>query len=1637
MRKILAILFSVIITLSAGATDYDRLWKEVKRNETKDLQRSALSSLQTIIKAATNDRAYGELLAARISHVRIEAQIAPDSLNHQVEALRSEARNATDPVMKAVLNAILAKVTTLDDNPSDSRSEQLSASDYFDLALANPDILASVTTDAWKRLITSGSDDAIFNHDLLSLIGHEAGRHLFLRDYYLAHGNRRAACIETYLNSDWATDIDEQNIITKRRQALQQAMADYSDLPEAALLARRYYQLLITDSDVSDSTRYAYLTDCEHQWASTTYGSYFTNEKKQLCTPSLNIETGNGINIRSIRNIRSLKLEFYRLKADGTKRLSVNTKSSLNAVRQLIDGDPLATVSRSYTTPPYLEHTDTIAMPQLPWGVYLVKAVGDGITAHTLLYHTDVAVLHIPLNKQSARLVAVSASTGMPLAGASITLSQENLSKQTVQHTVTLKCDSKGEAVFSGGFKPNYVYAFTPSDKAFRKVGYSSYFSVTSSKHRQDIITLLTDRSLYQPGQTLHVSAIVHNAANEDSIRCVSGKKLTLEVRNADHELVVRDSTVTDGFGNAGFSVRLPKDCRNGIFSISCTAAGSTSGYTTVRVEDYKRPSFTVETSDSLSRNIWHDNDTVNIPFSVETLTQLPVADAMVVYSINRRNIWFGYYRGNYAGSRTIVSSDTLRTDGNGRVMVPLHITLPENGNGMFIYTITAKVTNAAGETHEAEQSIRAKRGESKPVKELEPEFTLSAESFPRDGKGVTLTVKPALEDGCSQLPLYLIYTVRAGEKVLEQSAVKVTTPTYTRTFIYKKEYGEGLTVSYIWMRHGKAHSFSQTIRKPQPDLSLQTRWSSFRDRTQPGSKEVWTLKVPHAAAITATVFDKSLDMVNPHSWAMNVLYNSYYVSSSWHSLSTGAASLYASANEKYATVHTPSFARFDDSLFPYATYKVLDFGAAKPRYAMAKMMAATALEAHDEVMLSDAASRTENAAIPAPEKPANLTGLVRTNISESAFFTPSTVADKDGNISLSFTLPETMTTWRLLALVHDSQMRYAVIDTTCVATKSIIVKPNVPRFLRQHDKATLAATVSNTTASELCAEVIMQFVNPLSDEVLWQHNGQVVIPANGTTAVAFPAPETGADSLLVYRIVARTSDGVSDGEQHIIPVLSELETITTSLAFTQHEAGTVSKDLTGLFFSGSTRRTITAKYVEHAVQMILDAVPTTVAPKHNDALSLASAVYVMNMFSIADTAKVTDRLARMQNADGSWSWWEGMDGSILTTTAIGRLLARLQHHGFGTEATNAMLHSAMPFMMKHLSEEAAELRQLQKKYPKRVFLPSELATDILYISALTGKEHKDISFMVSLLSKANTEFTIYGKAHSAVILALNGKQKKACELLESLRQYSVFTPEAGRYYDSPKAHYSWRNYRIPTEVAAMEAIRIVDPQDRATIVEMQRWLLHEKRTQSWDSSVNTADAIYAFCLDNAELAEYKASGSKSEVVTEQLPSDSKVYTHTKTSNGTSWGAVFVEQQVPLSAITSKGSGFTIKREIIANTPDTPAAVGDKVTVRITIKADRDYDFVTVTDNRAANLEPQQQLSGYSHASTFGTARGSYSGYYREVRNNVTNYYFDHMAKGTHVIETTYFIDRQGSYQQGTCTVKCLYAPEFSAIVNS
>ena len=319
------------------------------------------------------------------------------------------------------------------------------------------------------------------------------------------------------------------------------------------------------------------------------------------------------------------------------------------------------------------------------------------------------------------------------------------------------------------------------------------------------------------------------------------------------------------------------------------------------------------------------------------------------------------------------------------------------------------------------------------------------------------------------------------------------------------------------------------------------------------------------------------------------------------------------------------------------------------------------------------------------------------------------------------------------------------------------------------------------------------------------------------------------------------------------------------------------------------------------------------------------------------------------------------------------------------------------------------------------------------------GKAQADADYLVSLLKKGIKGQTIYDKALTAIILAKRGERQKGREYAQSLKEYTVYSDAAGRYYDTPRAGYSWRDYRIPTVVAAIEAITMITPEDSLTADEMRRWLLHEKRAQAWDTPINSVNAIHAFLSGGATLLAPKAASvlaidgklislpaataGVGYVKAAVADPQGKAFTATKTSGGTSWGALYAQELQEVGKLQAGGAGISIKRELI--TDSAALRVGSRVKVRITIKADRDMDFVQVADRRAACMEPVEQLTGY---------RG---GAYCSPKDNATYYYFDIMGKGTHVVETEYYIDRAGRYETGTCTVGCAYAPEYRATAPS
>ena len=424
------------------------------------------------------------------------------------------------------------------------------------------------------------------------------------------------------------------------------------------------------------------------------------------------------------------------------------------------------------------------------------------------------------------------------------------------------------------------------------------------------------------------------------------------------------------------------------------------------------------------------------------------------------------------------------------------------------------------------------------------------------------------------------------------------------------------------------------------------------------------------------------------------------------------------------------------------------------------------------------------------------------------------------------------------------------------------------------------------------------------------------------------------------------------------------------------------------------------------------------------------------------------EKLGELQNADGAWSWYKGMQGSRYVTTQVMEMLVRLNAltHQDADSRMQPMIQKGFEYLGKQAAEEYKSMKEAEKKGAVGL-RPSEQVLRYLYICVLDGKapvDKKVNQYFIDKLSGEGKELTIYGKALGAIILQQAGKVAEAKLFMQSLMEYSVVTDEMGRYFDTPKARYSWFSYKIPTEVAAMEAIQRIT-KDTKAIDEMKRWLLKQKQTQTWETPIATADAVYALMATGASDLLANTGGVEITLGKEVIrtPADDAIGYIKKTVSGDvmnikkvrvdkegagmGWGAVYAQYLESMDQIGEQGNGLSVSRQLYkgdeALNESAPLKVGDKITVRLTVKADRDMDFVQIKDDRAACMEPLQAVSGFRWSNGLG--------YYQATKDASTQFFIDQMRKGTYVIEYQVYVNRTGEYQAGIATVQSAYAPEF------
>ena len=1822
-----------------NADNYTTLWKQADEALEKDLPKTEQQWLGQIMEKARSEKAYGQLLKAELRMSKSLMAVSPDSLLPAVNRLREAEVNARkdEPVLSMVYAAVLGHLYKSYEELGDDH-EAISA-DYFVRSLAQPELLAKHKALDYAPLVVEGKDSRIFYNDLLSVIGFEAGNMELLHSYYEKNGNRPASLITALEilkknHKPWERDLKASAYVA----SLDSLAEQYGDLPECGEVAIVRYSMM-EQCETTPEERMRYIDNALAKWGSWQRMNQLRNAQMSLTQPSFSAQLGNMVSLPNhqrklefnmVRNIGEVKMTVSRLKLDATTELNPSNANHYAKLKAAIER-VVQTETHSYKNhPSYKEVEDSMFIKGLPVGIYMIEITTDNknIQPQRCLYYvSDLYVLSQEMPEKKIRYAVVSGTTGQPVAGATLVLKFPQR-YDTKKKSEVLTCGPNGEVVYTyTNNAPEDVRAYTTTDKFLPSTGIWNQFSFYENTRETQYVTLYTDRSIYRPGQTVHVAALAFLNQRGLATKAMPNKNMRLTLRNANHKAVEEKEVTTDEFGMASADFVLPQNGLNGTYVIQSNVG---NGYAHLTVDEYKRPTFQIEFPEV--KESYQHGDTVKVKAYAKSYAGVPVQGAKVTYRVDRSQaFWWWRFGGDSDANAQLLEGETV-TDTDGAFTIPMPMMLPESAladrdHTARFYQIKAwaQVTDQAGESHEGEMTLplgnkntaiscdvpekslredlktitfsrhnmagtviegRIKwqidggewhdaeankpvdisqlplssgrhevqavcendtvkqtfvvfsLADKRPCIETHDWFYQTSSVFPRDGKPVTIQV------GSSDTDTHILYTIISGKRVLESGVIDQSNAILTRQFTYREEYGSGLLLTYAWVKEGQMYQHQTQIMRPLPDKRLILTWKTFRDRLTPGQKEEWTLHIarpdgtPAKAQLLAAMYDKSLDNILSHGWDFSPNIHQNLPSAHWRKGYYGSRHFSGTAPQRYMRVLDLSFNRIDPSLLSMYWYgavdelKTMSLGSANSSKRLlasrsaapkaigsfdmqAKEMAAETVAA--EEMLADVAFSESDAGSAAAGNNGQEQQM-RENLNETAFFYPALTTDADGNVAVKFTLPESLTTWRFMGLGHDKEMNYGMLNGEAVAKKDVMIQPNMPRFVRQGDKATLSARIFNTGEQAVSGTARLQLIDPETNKVIDQSTQPVTLDVNSTTTVAFVcAPKATWPALLIAKCSVEGKT-FSDGEQHYLPVLPDVEMVVNTLPFTQNTAGLKEIDLTKLFPQSRSKDhtpKLTVEYTNHPAWLMIQALPSVAARNDKDVISQATAFYANSLGAfimkqnptikgtieqwqqemgtetslmsslqknqdlkslvIDETPWVMDadreadqkrqlinyfddntlqyrldknlqNLRDLQNGDGSWSWWPGMPGNLYMTTAVVKVLTRLNAMTGSQQGTTQMLSSAMQYLGKEMVEEVKQMRKLEREHKVKDLRPSETAVDVLYIwslanTQLSGKTADARTYLVDHLAKQTHEFTIYGKAVAAVILAKNGKQQKAAEYLESIRQYSVYQEEKGRYFDTRKAYYSWRDYKIPTEVAAIEALKAIEPNDQQTVEEMQRWLLQSKRTQAWDTPLNSVDAVYAFLNGRTEMLQTKepcvislngkpmdmpkATAGLGYVKTSASGNNMKTLSVRKTSDGTSWGAVYAQFMQPVTEIQSAAAGITVKRELLAADTQKPIgkalSVGDKIKIRITITAERDYDFVQLIDKRAACMEPVQQLSGY------------HWGYYCSPKDYTTNYYFDRLSKGKHVVETEYYVDRQGTYATGTCTVQCAYAPEYTA----
>lgn len=1006
---------------------------------------------------------------------------------------------------------------------------------------------------------------------------------------------------------------------------------------------------------------------------------------------------------------------------------------------------------------------------------------------------------------------------------------------------------------------------------------------------------------------------------------------------------------------------------------------------------------------------------------------------------------------------------------------------------------------------------------------------------------------------GTSDKDAYVLYEWFAGNNRIHHELIKLSDANHRFKIPFKPEYGEGIIVSFTFVKEGELYITQVPVELQLPNRQLTIKPITFRDRLLPGSKESWKFRITDAdstivsAEVLTSMYDASLDKIIPFNWYFSPR-RTILLQAPRFSTGAGFQRSYQYDQTEAKYIEVPQYQY--DCLNWFGLFNTMGVrrdgqslmaGGIMMKSAMAPQ-ANMAVEVAEDSAIAEGALEEETV-----ESTETLFSLsdpfakessqpispeqIRQNFAETAFFYPTLQTNEKGDIFVNFTLPESNTTWKLQMLANTKDLKYGLLTKEVISSKPLMVLPNLPRFVRQGDEVSISTQVINNSEEAVSGRVRIELFDPATDQpiiCLSKSQRPFELQPDSIATVSWMIPVPKQINLLGVRILADSEKG-SDGEQQIVPVLSNQLLITESTPFYLLKEGEKQIRISGNS-EGATPFRLTLEMTGNPIWYAVQALPTITQPNNDNILSWFAAYYsntlasyiaqahpriqkVINQWTaqggnastlysnleknqelknilLEETPWVLaadneteqkqrlsllfdlnradglreaalQQLIQQQNEEGGWSWFKGFPASRAITLSILKgmsQLVQLNAIQYG-QAEKEMQMKALKFLDKSMQTDYENLLKYDKKWQNA--WPSPEQVEFLFVRSSyrdipeLGDAREAIRFYTNQAEKHWNQYSLISKGEIALLMHRNGKKEVATAILTWLKKTATISEEKGMYWANNRRGSDYFTSPIDTHCLLMSVFNEIAP-DTQNTNRMKQWLLNQKRTQNWESVPATVNAIYALLLTGSDwlntqntcVATWDGkiySTAEGEIATGYLKtilpnepannSANPVLSIRKEGNTPAWGAVYEQYFQEIDKVKGQKGVLSVEKKLFVETnngtnrqirpvtPEQPLRIGDKVIVRLTIRTDREMNYVFLKDLRAGCFEPADQLSGPESRDGIW--------YYRSPKDVSENFFINRLPEGTFVLEYPVYVSRSGEYAGGISTIQCMYAPEF------